>query len=129
MPQETKSITPLASPETFAQGTSVDAGNPEMLAEALHKALEYRGDVTLHLRTSDAPVEGYIFDLQGERTPTVRLLPKDADERRTIVFRDIARLEVTGKDTAAGKSFENWVKRYVQKKLAGETASIESEPL
>ena len=31
--------------------------------------------------------------------------------------------------TAAGKSFETWVKKFVSRKLAGESASIESEPL
>ena len=30
---------------------------------------------------------------------------------------------------AEGKTFENWVRRYAEKKLAGETASIESEEL
>jgi outer membrane protein assembly factor BamA len=38
-------------------------------------------------------------------------------------------IEFSGRDTAAGKSFETWMKKYVQKKLAGEEASIRSEPL
>ena len=33
----------------------------------------------------------------------------------------VARLEFTGRDTAAGKSFETWVKKYQAKKAAGET--------
>jgi hypothetical protein len=50
-------------------------------------------------------------------------------ERRTISYDRIARLEFSGKDTAAGKTWENWVRRYVEKRLAGERASIDAEPL
>ena len=50
-------------------------------------------------------------------------------EKLTLTFAQIDRLEFTGRDTAAGKSFETWLKKYVEKKLAGEKASIESEPL
>jgi len=42
----------------------------------------------------------------------VRLFPKDSDEKLTLSFADIARLEFSGKDTAAGKSFEKWMERY-----------------
>jgi len=36
-------------------------------------------------------------------------------------------LEFSGRDTAAGKSWENWLRKYAQKKVAGEIASIESD--
>ena len=39
----------------------------------------------------------------------------------TYSYADVARLEFTGKDTAAGKSFETWVKKYHARKAAGET--------
>ena len=45
----------------------------------------------------------------------------------TVRYTDIARLEFTGRDTAAGKSFETWVKKYREKKAAGET-NIRIEP-
>jgi hypothetical protein len=39
-------------------------------------------------------------------------------------------LAFTGKDTAAGKSFEAWVRKYNEKKAAGEkNIGIEPEPL
>jgi hypothetical protein len=50
-------------------------------------------------------------------------------EKRTIPYAQIRRLEFSGKDAAAGKTWENWVRRYVEKYLAGERASIESESL
>ena len=45
-------------------------------------------------------------------------------------YADIARLEFTGRDTAAGKSFETWVKKYREKKAAGEkNIGLEPEKL
>jgi len=76
-------------------------------------------------------VEGYIFDRRSGGTTlaqcVVRLFPKDKDERITIPYSDIARLVFSGKDTAAGKSFETWVKKYHEKKAAGEK-NIRLEP-
>ena len=60
----------------------------------------------------------------------MRLFPKDRDEKVSISYADITRLEFTGRDTAAGKSFETWVKKYQAKKAAGETnIGIEPEKL
>jgi hypothetical protein len=39
----------------------------------------------------------------------------------SVSYAEIARLAFTGRDTAAGKSWETWVKKYVEKKKAGET--------
>jgi len=45
-------------------------------------------------------------------------------------YSDIARLEFTGRDTAAGKSFELWVKKYYERKARDEkNISLEPEPL
>lgn len=90
---------------------------------ALEKAFDYRGDVTITLKDGGR-VEGYIFDRRSEGSGLsaciVRLFSKDRDEKLSIRYSDIARLEFTGRDTAAGKSFETWVKKYRQKKAAGE---------
>ena len=48
-------------------------------------------------------------------------------ERVMIPYADIAALQFTGRDTAAGKTFEAWVKKYWEKKAAGET-NIQIEP-
>ena len=48
-------------------------------------------------------------------------MPKDnRREAHRSPTTEIARLEFTGRDTAAGKSFETWVKKYQEKKAAGE---------
>jgi hypothetical protein len=56
------------------------------------------------------------------------LVPGDAT-RRSVAGREIAAIRITGRDAAAGKTWENWVRRYAEKRLAGERASIESETL
>ena len=59
----------------------------------------------------------------------IRVLPPDSNTRTTVLLADIRTLAFTGKDAASGKSFENWIRRYAAKKIAGEVASIESEVL
>ncbi len=100
---------------------------PEMAGEeetrqALEKAFDYRGDVTI-TRKDGTKVEGYIFDRRTGKTlsdSVVRLYPKDSSDKLSVPYSDIAALAFTGRDTAAGKSFEAWVKKYWEKKAAGE---------
>ena len=96
---------------------------------ALEKAFDYRGDVTIMLKDG-SKIEGYIFDRRSGASLadcSVRVLCKDRDEKKMIAYSDIARLEFTGRDTAEGKSFETWVRKYHEKKAAGET-NIRLEP-
>ena len=99
---------------------------------ALEKAFDYRGDVTITLKTGEK-IEGYVYDRKTATSLSqslIRLLPKDQPGRMNISYADIAALAFTGKDTAAGKSFEAWVKKYNEKKAAGEkNIGIEAEPL
>jgi hypothetical protein len=99
---------------------------------ALEKAFDYRGDVTI-TRKDGSKIEGYLFDRRGAATlkdSVVRLYPKNANEKISISYADIAALAFTGRDTAAGKSWEAWMKKYAQKKAAGETnIALEPEPL
>jgi hypothetical protein len=94
----------------------------EEVRQALEKAFDYRGDVTI-TRKDGSKVEGYIFDRRTGKTladSAVRLFPKDADQKVSIAYSDIAALAFSGRDTAAGKSFEAWVRKYWEKKAAGE---------
>ena len=75
-------------------------------------------------------MEGYIFDRVGGKTlesSYVRVLPKDSNQRQKIAYSEIAALAFSGRDTAAGKSWEAWVNKYWQKKSAGE-ADIGIQP-
>jgi hypothetical protein len=111
------------------QGDAWSGASAEELRQALELAFDYRGDVTITLGDG-RQVEGYIFDRRTGRTledSSVRLFPKDRPEKVTVRYAEIAGLAITGRDTAAGKSWEAWVKKYVEKKAAGETG-IELKP-
>src|ERR1700747_3234772 len=104
------------------EGWGPELASDEEVRQALEKAFDYRGDVTI-TRKDGSKVEGYIFDRRTGKTLTdsaVRLFPKDADQKISIAYSDIAALAFSGRDTAAGKSFEAWVRKYWEKKAAGE---------
>jgi len=101
--------------------------------EALEKAFDYRGDVTV-TRKDGSTIEGYLYDRRSEPTleaSLVRIIPTPKEgvpvERVMVRYADIAALQFTGRDTAAGKTFEAWIKKYWEKKAAGET-NIQIEP-
>jgi hypothetical protein len=103
------------------------------IREALEKAFDYRGDVTVTLKNGTT-VEGYLYDRRSEPTmeaSLVRIIPTPKAgvpvERVMVSYADIAALQFTGRDTAAGKTFEAWIKKYWEKKAAGET-NIQIEP-
>ena len=124
-------VAPGTAHETL-QGWVPELANEDELREALEKAFDYRGDVQI-TRKDGSKVEGYIFDRAMGKTLTdsfVRVLPKDSNQRVKITYSDIAALEFTGKDTAAGKSWEAWVKKYwVKKEKGGEDLSLQPESL
>lgn len=98
------------------------AGEAEV-REALEKAFDYRGDITLTLKDGRT-IQGYAFDRRTGATladSAVRVIPANERTKVTVPYSDIAALAFTGRDTAAGKSFEAWVKKYWEKKAAGET--------
>jgi len=97
------------------------AGEDE-LRQALEKAFDYRGDVTLTLKSGER-IEAYIFNRQSGATLAdsyVQYFTPGANDKRKVSYAEIARLEFSGKDRAAGKHWEAWVEKYNAKKAAGE---------
>ena len=104
------------------EGWIPQLASDEEIRASLEKAFDYRGDITLTLKSGEK-IEGYIFDRRTGKSladSAVRLYPKTGNEKRTITYTDIAALAFSGKDTAAGKSWEAWMKKYNEKKAAGE---------
>jgi hypothetical protein len=124
-------VAPGTAHETL-QGWVPELANEDELREALEKAFDYRGDVTI-TRKDGSKLEGYIFDrVSGAKLAGcfVRILPKDTNQRVKIAYSEIAALAFTGRDTAAGKSWEAWVKKYWGKKEKdGENLSLQPESL
>jgi len=114
------------------QGWVPELASEDDLRDALEKAFDYRGDVSV-IRKDGSKIEGYIFDRVMGKTLAdsfVRLLPKDSNQRVKIAYSEIAGLAFTGRDTAAGKSWEAWVKKYWEKKeKGGESLSLQPESL
>ena len=111
------------------QGKVWETATEAELREGLEKAFDYRGDVSIRLKNGEM-VEGYIFDRRAGRTladSCVRLFPKNNPNKVTVPYSEIAGLAFTGRDTAAGKSWEAWLKKYWEKKRAGEK-NIELKP-
>jgi hypothetical protein len=119
-------------PETLevAPGTvheSVEGWVPALataddLRIALEKAFDYRGDVAI-TKKDGSKIDGYLFDRVTGATleaSFVRVLPCDSDQRVRISYAEIAALAFSGRDPAAGKSWEAWVRKYWEKKSSGE---------
>ena len=114
------------------EGWVPQLASDEDLRKALESAFDYRGDILI-TRKNGSKVEGYIFDRRNGKTLAdsfVRLLPKDGSAKTSVAYADIAALAFSGRDMAAGKSWEAWVKQYWTKKAAGEKdISIQPEKL
>ena len=118
---DTLELAPGTKHENLEGWVPVLGSDAEVL-DALEKAFDYRGDVTITCKDGSV-VEGYIFDRKTGATLAqswVRLFPKDSPEKLSIAYSEIAALTFTGKDRAAGASWEAWVKKWNEKKAAGE---------
>lgn len=104
------------------EGWVPELASEEDLRQSLEKAFDYRGDVTLTLKSGER-IEAYIFNRQSGPTldaSFVQYFTPNSAEKRKLSYAEIARLEFSGKDRAAGKHWEDWVKAYNEKKAAGE---------
>src|SRR6516162_439883 len=114
------------------EGWVPELAGEEEVRQALEKAFDYRGDVTI-TRKDGSKVEGYIFDRCAGKSlaeSAVRLYPKDSNQKVSIPYSEIAAVAFSGRDTAAGKSWEAWVRKYWEKRAAGEkNIGIQAESL
>jgi hypothetical protein len=104
------------------QGWVPELASEAEVREALEKAFDYRGDVTI-TRKDGSTIEGYLFDRRSGTSLAdsyVRIIPTNAKTKVNVSYAEIAGLVFSGRDTAAGKTFEAWVKKYWEKKAAGE---------
>ena len=118
---------------TALQGWVPELSGDNEIRDALERAFDYRGDITLTL-SGGQRVEGYVFDRRSNSPNLehclVRLIPKDGNERVIVRYSDIVRLEFSGRDMAEGRTYQAWIKKYQEKKAQGEkNISLEPEPL
>jgi hypothetical protein len=104
--------------ERSLEGWAPVIGRDASLREAVDLAFDYRGDVTLEL-TDGRTLVGYLFNRDGDAsTPYAQLVDADGTSR-TIPYSAIAGVRFTGKDPAAGKSWEAWKERRAAERAAG----------
>jgi len=104
------------------EGWVPDLASENDLRNALEKAFDYRGDVTITTRAGER-VEAFIFNRHTGATLAdsyVQYFAPNVAGKQKLSYADIARLEFSGKDRAAGKHWEDWVKAYNERKAAGE---------
>ena len=98
------------APETGSlEGRVFHPATPAELSEAIELAFDYRGDITVELKSGNR-VTGYLFNriATGDQ-PVIELFPATSSGTLTIPYSEVASIAFTGEDTATGKSWETWV--------------------
>jgi hypothetical protein len=104
------------------EGWIPELASDDDLRSALEKAFDYRGDVTITTKSGER-IEAYIFNRSTGATLAesyVQYFSPKSPAKLKLSYAEIARLEFTGKDRAAGKHWEDWLKAYNERKAAGE---------
>jgi len=114
-----------SDPLGILQGKRLDTPDDDALRIAVDAAVGFRGDVTI-TTSGGEQIEGYAFDAQHEdpATGSLRLIRPSDGSRISIPLCEITSINFTGRDTAAGRSFETWVKHYADRKQAGLAADL-----
>jgi hypothetical protein len=100
---------------------------PELASEddlrvAMEKAFDYRGDITLTFKNGER-AEVFVFNRHTGSTLAdsyIQYFASNALDKRKVSYAEIARIEFSGKDRAAGKHWEAWLIKYAERKAAGE---------
>lgn len=114
-------VAPGSSQERL-EGWIPQLASQDDIRQALEKAFDYRGDIMI-TRKDGSKLEGYVFDRRTGSSLSdsfVRVIPTNARQKLSVAYSDIAALKFSDRDPAAGKSFEAWVKKYWEKRAAGE---------
>jgi transcriptional antiterminator Rof (Rho-off) len=91
------------------QGRVFQPASFSELVEAVEVAFDYRGDVTISLKSGES-LSGYLFNRQvRESDSSIDVFPSDASPARQIRYDQIVTIAFTGEDTATGKSWESWI--------------------
>lgn len=79
------------------------------LAEAVELAFDYRGDVTLSLKSGES-LSGYLFNRRVNGSDSyLEIFPSDSSAAKHIRYDQVTAIAFTGEDTATGKSWEAWI--------------------
>ncbi len=102
-------------PRDTPQGRTFIPANDAELSEAIDKAFDYRGDVTLTLADGSS-AEGFISN-RDARTQIIDFFPR-GDGLTHLPYSRIRAIAFTGEDTADGKSWEAWMAKKADQRMA-----------
>lgn len=104
------------SEEISLQGTRIEL-DPDQLDAAIEAVVDYRGDVTLEMKDGTEHV-GYVSNCARRSPLCFDLFPADGGAPVAVPVDDVTAIAFSGRDTASGRSWEAWVKRWNEKKQA-----------
>lgn len=99
--------------ERSLEGWTPSAGDGVTLDEVIDAAFDYRGDVTV-VRHHDDPLMGFVYNRDRDVAEPFLQLFDSSGVSHTIRYAEVRTIHFTGKDTAAGKSYEAWLRRKVE---------------
>ena len=93
------------------EGLSLRPATKEELVTAVEQAFDYRGDVTIELKSGEHLI-GYVFScIKNDSKAYIEIFPTDEAGQIKIPLDDITAIIFSGKDTAFGQSWESWIKK------------------
>ena len=108
------------------QGRVFQPASFSELVEAVEVAFDYRGDVTVTLKSGES-LCGYLFNRQVSGCDSsIDVFPSDESPARQIRYDQIVTIAFTGEDTATGKSWESWIAKKDSERRA-EIARVEAD--
>ena len=97
--------------EASLQGWDPTDADQVTLAELVDHAFAYRGDVSLEA-VDGSTIVGYVFNRNAAgATPFAEVIETETGARLRLPYAQIRNIRFTGRDTAAGKSWEAWQRR------------------
>ena len=102
--------------EQSLQGAVFRPTSQEELLDVVELAFDYRGDVTLELKSREC-ISGYLFNRVSDGPHSyVEMFQPDHPGPRRIACREVQAVHFTGHDTAFGESWEAWVRKRREEK-------------
>jgi hypothetical protein len=105
------------SGERSLEGWAPRVGDEMPLAEVIDLAFDYRGDVTVVL-TDGRDLIGYVYNRDRDVTEPYLQLVDPTGTSHTLRYTEVRTIQFTGRDTAAGTSYEAWLRRKTEARPA-----------
>ena len=108
---------------TMTEETSLEGWAPELdqeitLERVIDLAFDYRGNTTI-VKRDGTEVVGYVFNRDATVPhPFIQFFDETGGGPFSLKYSEIANIRFTGRDTAAGKSWEAWVARKEKERKA-----------